>query len=78
MIEGEGALLLSEEGSTLLWSRLYERLARLVNGRRSVQEIADLLAADHPVSHVLFVLMRLEQMQDADAQPAGPLAPLTN
>ncbi len=60
VLPGEGVLLLSENGSRALHGRAYELVAPLVDGRRSADEIVDILAGQVDAATVYYVLNLLE------------------
>ena len=60
-VAGTGVLLLGENGSRLLQGRLCEALLRLVDGRRTTDEIVEALQVDFPAAHVYYSLLMLER-----------------
>lgn len=60
-IAGQGVLLFSEDGSHALHGSLYERVAPLIDGRRSADDIVAALAKDVDAARVYYALARLEK-----------------
>ncbi|GAB1394962.1 hypothetical protein MASR1M60_31260 [Rhodocyclaceae bacterium] len=61
LIPGEGVLLLSEDGARALHGRLYERLAPLLDGTRTPDELVTALADEFDAAHVYYALLLLEK-----------------
>jgi ribosomal protein S12 methylthiotransferase accessory factor len=60
-VESVGVFLVSERSHRLLTGRLLERVAALLDGRRTVEQIIDALAGEVGAAEVYFVLGELEQ-----------------
>jgi ribosomal protein S12 methylthiotransferase accessory factor len=60
-LPGEGVMVLSERGQTLLRGRLYESVAPLIDGRRSADEIAQQLQDAISPAEVYHALRHLEK-----------------
>src|SRR5262245_30852656 len=77
-VEGEGVYLLSESEQRLLRGHLYERVAPLIDGRRTATDIVNQLQDQVPADDVSYALLKLEQtgyLAEADEQlPAGEAA----
>ncbi|MEY4757908.1 MAG: hypothetical protein RJA34_2806 [Pseudomonadota bacterium] len=73
IIPGEGVLLLSElDGPRALHGALYEAVARLIDGRRSADDIVDALTGRFDAAHVYYALTLLEKnghLLSADTAP---------
>lgn len=61
VLQDEGVLLLSEDTARALHGRLYERLAPLLDGSRSVQQVVNELAPQFDATHVHYALALLEK-----------------
>ena len=61
VIAGEGVLVLSEGGARALHGKLYELLAPLIDGKRSVDAIVDALAGQVDAAKVYYALSLLEK-----------------
>src|SRR5262245_16923015 len=59
-LPGEGVMLLSERGQTLLRGRLYELVAPLIDGRRVADEIVEQLKDHLSAAEVYHALRHLE------------------
>ena len=57
----EGIFLLYEGGYATLSGKLYSRLARLIDGEHTPEEIADLLDGQHSAPEVYYGLGHIEQ-----------------
>ncbi|MGH2589015.1 MAG: TOMM precursor leader peptide-binding protein, partial [Dehalococcoidia bacterium] len=75
VIEPEGALLLSERGHVALPGLVYARLASLLDGRRTADEIVDLLADAVSAPEVYFALGQLEAKGYITAAADGSVPP---
>lgn len=60
-VKDEGVFLVSEVGHSVLNGRLFESVARLINGRRTADEIASSLQGKFSAAEVYYALMQLEQ-----------------
>jgi ribosomal protein S12 methylthiotransferase accessory factor len=60
VIPGEGVLILSEEEARSLHGGAYEKLAPLINGRRSVDELVAALSGQVDAARVYYVLNSME------------------
>jgi len=70
-IPDEGVLLLSEEGARALHGRPYERLAPLLDGTRTPDDLVAALADEFEAAHVYYALLLLEKNGHLeDAAPA--------
>jgi ribosomal protein S12 methylthiotransferase accessory factor len=70
----EGVFLLSEKGSTVLRGRLYEQIVPLIDGRRSTDDIVDLLDGQLAAAEIYHAVRQLEQkgyLADADGSSAN-------
>jgi ribosomal protein S12 methylthiotransferase accessory factor len=56
VVPGDGVALLGERTSTVLAGGLYERLASLLDGSRTADEIADLLESDYDAAQVYYAI----------------------
>ena len=75
VVEGEGVYLLSEWSRLVLKGALYCRLAPLLDGSRTADEIVDELASRHAPAHVYYALARMEQRGFVvEADPGLPAA----
>ncbi len=61
VMETEGVFLLSETSPVLLRGALYARLAALLDGQRSADDLVDLLEEEASPAEVYYALARLEQ-----------------
>ncbi len=59
-VAGEGVVLLSDEGEAVLRGAIYEQVIPLLDGRRSADEIAELLAPEQLPAEVYYALGQLE------------------
>lgn len=59
-VAGEGVVLLSNEGEAVLRGPIYEQVIPLLDGRRSADEIAKLLAPERLPAEVYYALGQLE------------------
>ena len=50
IIKGEGLLLFEENGTTTLWGGIYEQLIPLLDGKRTIREIVNILTRDGDVN----------------------------
>jgi ribosomal protein S12 methylthiotransferase accessory factor len=69
IMPGEGVLVISEDASKALHGRAYEKVAPLIDGGRTADDIVDALAGEVDAARVYFVL--------ADLEAKGYLAALT-
>ncbi len=76
VIPGEGVLLLTEDGAKALHGALYETLAPLLDGRRSVDQIVAALAGRADPAKVYYALMLLEKLGHL-AEAAPDMSPET-
>ena len=80
IVEGRGALLLSDLGDRALKGRLFEQLIPLIDGASSPVDLAMRLEAEHPPAEVFYTLSLLEAQgyltSEAAASPASPPMPL--
>lgn len=60
IIPGEGVLILSEDAAKALHGGTYEKIVPLIDGRRSTDEIVDVLACQADAATVYYVLNILE------------------
>lgn len=60
-VESDNLFLLSERNSILLSGRLYQLLAPLIDGHRTVDEIVVLLQEEASAAEIYYALMRMEQ-----------------
>ncbi len=78
IIKSVGVFLLSESDYFVLTGRLYELLVPLVNGHRSVDEIAALLREQASAAEVYYALMLMERkgylVETDDSLPSGVAA----
>ncbi len=71
IIPDEGVLLLSEDGATALYGKLYERVAPLIDGMHSDDDIACALSGKMDAARVYYALLLLEKNgQIAESVPA--------
>jgi len=56
VVDGDGVALLGERTSVVLAGGLYERLARLMDGTRTADDIADLLEAEYNAAEVYYAI----------------------
>ncbi|HAX77656.1 MAG TPA: adenylate cyclase [Cyanobacteria bacterium UBA11372] len=61
VVEPEGVFLLWEQEPIFLTGKIYQKLAPLLDGSRTVQELVNLLADAASAPEVYYALMRLEQ-----------------
>lgn len=61
VVELEGVFLLSEQDPIFLTGQIYQKLALLLDGSRTVEELVNLLADTASAPEVYYALMRLEQ-----------------
>lgn len=61
ILPGEGVLLLSEDGTTALYGPLFEKVAPLIDGVRSDDDIAAILAGELDAAKVYYTLALLEK-----------------
>ncbi|RKZ91216.1 MAG: adenylate cyclase [Candidatus Parabeggiatoa sp. nov. 1] len=61
IVEPEGVFLLAHNQYFLLKGRLYQQLAFLIDGRRTVDEIVDLMQEQASAAEVYYALMLMEQ-----------------
>jgi ribosomal protein S12 methylthiotransferase accessory factor len=61
MMPGEGVLLLSDAGHAVLNGRLFERVASMIDGRRTTDEIVDALHGDVSAAEVYYAIGVLAQ-----------------
>ncbi len=61
VLPDEGVLLMSEEGARALHGRLYERIAPLLDGAHSVDDLIKALSDQYDAAHVYYALMLLEK-----------------
>ncbi|GAB1394965.1 TOMM precursor leader peptide-binding protein [Rhodocyclaceae bacterium] len=73
LILGEGVLLLSEDRARALHGRLYERLAPLLDGTRTPDELVAVLADEFDAAHVYYALLLLEK--NGHIEEAAPAIP---
>jgi bacteriocin biosynthesis cyclodehydratase domain-containing protein len=59
VVDGDGVALLGERTSVVLAGGLYERLATLLDGTRTSDEVADLLENDHDPAEVYYAIALL-------------------
>ena len=75
IVEGEGIVLLSEKDHSLLPGRLYEIVARWIDGRRSADDIVAQLRDQASSAEVYETLAQLEQQgflsESDETVPAG-------
>ena len=70
VIPGEGSLLLSEDSATALYGKLYERVAPLIDGILSADDIAEALSGEIDAARVYYALLLLEKNgQIAESMP---------
>src|SRR5262245_11478366 len=78
VVSGDGLVLLSETGHALLQGRLYELVAPYIDGRRTVDDIADLLRGQAAPSEVYEAVAHLEReghlAEGEETMPAGEAA----
>ena len=60
IVEGRGALLLSDQGDRALKGRLFERLIPLIDGGSSAADVATRLEPEHSPAEVFYTLSLLE------------------
>ncbi|MDQ6774434.1 MAG: TOMM precursor leader peptide-binding protein [Candidatus Dormibacteraeota bacterium] len=73
MLEPDGVYLLSERGHHLLRGELYCRLAPLLDGSRSLDEVVDTLAAEATPAEIYYVVAGLEERGYVVEAEAGRL-----
>ena len=77
-VEGEGVFLLSELEQQLLRGQFYERVAPLIDGRRTAADIVDHLQDQVSAAEVYYALLQMEQKgylaEGDDRLPAGEAA----
>ena len=61
VMPGEGVLLLSDAGHAVLNGRLFERVASMIDGRRTTDEIVDALHGDVSAAEVYYAIGVLAQ-----------------
>lgn len=61
VIPEEGVFLLTERGHTVLTGRLYEKVVPFIDGRRTSDDICDILADKLPAAEVYYTLNLLEK-----------------
>ena len=59
VVDGDGVFLVGDAGTRLLHGALYQRLAPLIDGRRTTQAIVEALAADVEAAAVYYALTSL-------------------
>ena len=59
VLPGEGVYLFGERGSVALRGSLYERLANLLDGTRTTDDIVDALSATSPAADVYYAIDQL-------------------
>jgi len=59
VVDGDGVALLGERASVVLAGGLYERLASLLDGTRSPDEVAELLENEHDAAEVYYAIALL-------------------
>src|SRR5262249_56210941 len=76
--EGEGVFLLSESEQQLLRGQSFERVAPLIDGRRTAADIVDHLQDRVSAAEVYYALLQMEQKgylaESDDRLPAGEAA----
>ena len=73
IVEGRGALLLSDRGDRALKGRLFERLLPLIDGGSSAAEVAKRLEAEHSPAEVFYSLSLLQAQGFLTSEPLpGP------
>ena len=79
IVEGRGALLLSDRGDRALNGRLFERLIPLIDGAASPADLAMRLEPEHPPAEVFYTLSLLEAQgfltSEATGTPASSAPP---
>ncbi len=60
ILDGDGVLLLSEDGARLLRGALCEQIAPLLDGNHTTDEIADRLDSVHGAAEVYYTIMNME------------------
>ena len=60
-VEGEGVVLHGERRSHILTGALNQRIAELLDGERSTDDVVDALGDEFPMSEIYFALMSLAQ-----------------
>ncbi|MEM8719589.1 MAG: TOMM precursor leader peptide-binding protein [Cyanobacteria bacterium P01_G01_bin.39] len=61
IVESLGIFLLSETDSFLLKGNVYEKIAPLIDGTRTINEIVDLLEGQASTAEIYYALMQMEQ-----------------
>ena len=78
VVKGEGVFLVSEIGHSVLNGRLFETVAPLIDGRRTVDEIIDALQGQASAAEVFYAITLLEKkeyLSESDhSLPAGESA----
>jgi ribosomal protein S12 methylthiotransferase accessory factor len=78
VVPPDGVFLLAETGHELLRGEVYCRVARQINGRRTADELVDLLEGALPATHVYYALLMLERggylVEAAEAWPRDAAA----
>jgi ribosomal protein S12 methylthiotransferase accessory factor len=59
VVDGDGVALLGERTSVVLAGGLYERLAKVLDGTRTADEVADLLEDEHDAAEVYYAISLL-------------------
>ena len=79
-VGGEGVVLHSERRSHILTGALNERIAELLDGERSTDDVVDALSDEFPMAEIYFALMSLAQdgfLVDASEKLEADDAPAT-
>jgi ribosomal protein S12 methylthiotransferase accessory factor len=74
IVEGRGALLLSDRGDRALSGRLFERLIPLLDGAASSADLATWLEPEHSPAEVFYTLSLLEAQGFLTSEAAGATA----
>lgn len=61
VLPDEGVLLLAEDSARALHGRLYERIAPLLDGTHSIDDLVKALSDEYDAAHVYYALMLLEK-----------------
>lgn len=76
VIDGEGVLLISEGETYAIYGLLYEKIAKVMDGCKTYDDISKLVATKNNFSHVYYALLMLEQkglICEADNSTSRPV-----
>lgn len=82
VVDGDGVFLISDQGARLLHGALYQRLAPLIDGERTMNAIVDALSADVEPAAVYYAVSSLARkgyvIEAAPPCPAAATIEITN